>query len=907
MKEVRIITLAILTLLFPLTEKTAFSQESLKILPLGNSITRGTMCTNGDVNYCVDIPPNLAVGYRKRLYKLLDQAGYNIDFIGSEEYGGGSPGMDDDDNAGFAGVKSSALADLIETGKLYYNYPIEPGPYLNYHPAEIILLHIGTNDVYGGLTSVSHVNRLLDAVDDYEASIGKPVLVFVAKIISWQGYDCHTHPGTNSFNTNLAALVQSRKNAGDHLVLVDMECDAGIDYDVHMTDQLHPTIEGYEKMAELWFQEIDNFNSAPMVSQIPNQTKNRGTAFDPIHLDTYVDDFEDQPSDIYWTTIPANPEHFTISIDQSRIATVTPKDPNWSGTETIEFVGTDRGRIIEKLKKSDASSTSFTLNWIPEISGQNSLSTAEETAISIEVSDLILTDQENAPGGLTLELTDGADYNIIGNTVFPGIDFNGTLSVPVKVIMGETESNTWNLQISVSGVNDPPVITGPATEISTKEDSCLILELEMLEVEDTDDNYPHGFTITILPGDNYSFNGLTVCPATDYTGVLEVNVKVNDGEDDSGVFPLEINILASKPVFLLPSNLEAIEDQVYSEGIELDHYDPESFEYSVLEKPEWLEFDATGKVFSGIPENSDVGLNYVVIEAVSPVATADTAFYIEVINVNDPPLISSSPLTTAKSNIPYSYRMIAIDIDPDEVLFYNYVRIPSWAGFSSSKGTLQGTPTRSDVGLHQVSLTVTDGEVTVPQDFIINVEFHNYPPEIITEPKDTAEINTVYTYGIHADDFENDPVSYFVRSKPDWLEFYPATGVLIGTPLEENFGAYLIAMGATDGIDSSFQAYRLEVVLPTSIAREQHQIAKVYPNPASTILSIEIISTASEEDPFVLEIYDISGKKRVEKQFHSDILHLDLTKEKMKSGLYFYRISPGGKPNSGKTGKLLIK
>ena len=66
----------ILLLFTALPKEIVYAQATIRIMPLGNSITRGTMCTNGDIYSCTDIADADAIGYRDRLFNLLTAAGH---------------------------------------------------------------------------------------------------------------------------------------------------------------------------------------------------------------------------------------------------------------------------------------------------------------------------------------------------------------------------------------------------------------------------------------------------------------------------------------------------------------------------------------------------------------------------------------------------------------------------------------------------------------------------------------------------------------------------------------------------------------------------------------------------------------------------------------------------------------
>src|SRR5687768_3870730 len=94
----------------------------------------------------------------------------------------------------------------------------------------------------------------------------------------------------------------------------------------------------------------------------------------------------------------------------------------------------------------------------PKIVGQQTVSVPEEQSVTLAVENLIIefeeepdaTDEEDGP--LSLQVFPGDNYTVTGSTITPGINFNGTLSVPVTVSDGEDISNSYNLLIQVTPV-----------------------------------------------------------------------------------------------------------------------------------------------------------------------------------------------------------------------------------------------------------------------------------------------------------------------------------------------------------------------------------------------------------------------------------------------------------------------
>lgn len=76
---------------------------------------------------------------------------------------------------------------------------------------------------------------------------------------------------------------------------------------------------------------------------------------------------------------------------------------------------------------------------------------------------------------------------------------------------------------------------------------------------------------------------------------------------------------------------------------------------------------------------------------------------------NQPPKISGTPLTAAKTNQSYAFQPTAVDPDGDTVTF-NVSNKPAWASFDTKTGKLAGTPSSSSTGTFSgISIVATDG------------------------------------------------------------------------------------------------------------------------------------------------------------------------------------------------------
>ena len=93
------------------------------------------------------------------------------------------------------------------------------------------------------------------------------------------------------------------------------------------------------------------------------------------------------------------------------------------------------------------------------------------------------------------------------------------------------------------------------------------------------------------------------------------------------------------------------------------------------------------------------------------------------VNINNPPIFTSTQVTSAIQGTPYTYTVTINDENKDQTndsITLSAPVKPSWLTFES--GVLSGTPTlNSHLGDNNVTLRANDGTVDVDQTFVINV------------------------------------------------------------------------------------------------------------------------------------------------------------------------------------------
>ena len=97
-----------------------------------------------------------------------------------------------------------------------------------------------------------------------------------------------------------------------------------------------------------------------------------------------------------------------------------------------------------------------------------------------------------------------------------------------------------------------------------------------------------------------------------------------------------------------------------------------------------------------------------------------STYFTQTNQTNGAPVITSTPVTGATENAKYTYDVDATDPDGDTLIF-SLITNPSGMSISSTYGLISWTPTIAQLGLNNVTVNVSDSNLTVLQSFNISV------------------------------------------------------------------------------------------------------------------------------------------------------------------------------------------
>ena len=147
------------------------------------------------------------------------------------------------------------------------------------------------------------------------------------------------------------------------------------------------------------------------------------------------------------------------------------------------------------------------------------MTTDEDTALPLSVSQLTIEDADS--GTFILTVLPGSNYLVNGTTITPRQDFNGQMTVNVRVSDGVSNSPIFPLQVTVAPINDAPVIAEipDATAVIGQE-----LEVDVVVIE------YFWVTITVDGPQGMEFDDGVITWTPEEAGTFEVVVTATDGQ-----------------------------------------------------------------------------------------------------------------------------------------------------------------------------------------------------------------------------------------------------------------------------------------------------------------------------------------------------------------------------------------
>ena len=545
---------------------------------------------------------------------------------------------------------------------------------------------------------------------------------------------------------------------------------------------------------------VNEVNQAPVLGTIGNKTVTVGQ---PLTFTVTATDAD----------VPANSLTFsatTLPPGASFDATtgLFSWTPGQVGETNLIFTVQDNGTP----SLSDSEAVNITVRAQPNqapVANTDTYSTSEDTVLVITSPGLLGNDTDANNDALTAIPVTGPTHGIISLdtdgrlTYTPDLNFNGADSFTYKANDGTADSNVATVNVTVTAVNDAPVVL--TDSYSTSEDEALVITGPGVLTNDVDvDGNPLAAVLVSGPAHGTltlnASGGFTYTPTANFNGTDSFTYKANDGTVDSNVATVNVTVtlLNDAPVLEVIGNKTVQVGQALTFTINATDADVPAnvLTFSASGLPTGATFDPTTRTFSWTPTVVQVGNSGVTFTVNDGQGGTDSeTITIGVTTVsNANPVLGTIGNRTVDEGQALTFTLSATDADsPTQPLVFSASGLPLGATFDPTTRTFSWTPTEAQgpntfTGL---TFTVNDGQGGTDSETIsITVNQVNQAPVLGTIGNKTVQVGQNLTFTISATDADVpvNALTFSASGLPTGATFDATTRTFSWTPSAGQLG-----------------------------------------------------------------------------------------------------------------------
>ncbi|MBW5415824.1 Ig-like domain-containing protein [Pseudomonas sp. MAG002Y] len=524
------------------------------------------------------------------------------------------------------------------------------------------------------------------------------------------------------------------------------------------------------------------------------------------------------------TVTTASAANGAVTVNPDGTLTYTPKG-NFNGTDTLIYTVSDgNGGLVT----ATVIITVLPVNDLPTVSDR-AASTLEDTPLTLD-----LLEGASDVDGDTLSVTAASALNGVltlssdGTVVYvPNADFNGTDTLTYTISDGNGGLVTATVSITVTPVNDAPVLIGTIVSQSATDAAPFSLgtaayfaDLDSPELSYSANGLPVGLSIdpnTGLISGTLAGNASSSAPDGRYS--ITVTAQDDQGAQVSQQFTLTVSNLL--PITAGASLITA-EDTPYTGQLVATDIDGDALSFSVIEGPAHgiLLLSEEGR-FTYIPEadyNGTDGFTYQVQDADGAVTRAMIIFTIT--PVNDAPVAAShSAVTPEDTPVRIDVLADARDVDGDTLTVTTASALNGTVSLNTD-GTLLYTPEANFNGVDTVTYTITDRYgSTVTATVTVTVTPINDAPVASPSTATTLEDTPLrLDVTANASDVDGDRLTVVSASATNGSVSLAVDGTLLYTPNADFRGSDTLTYTLSDGNGGTVTSTVLITVTPVNDA-----------------------------------------------------------------------------------------
>ncbi|UCE74878.1 MAG: putative Ig domain-containing protein, partial [Methanomassiliicoccales archaeon] len=366
----------------------------------------------------------------------------------------------------------------------------------------------------------------------------------------------------------------------------------------------------------------------------------------------------------------------------------------------------------------------------------------------------------------------------------------------VNVSVNDGNGGIVSLNYTLTVNNTPP-------SLSTTPDQDAVEDILHLDGFNCDDDGEGNIVYSLLTNATWlSLNPdtgiLSGTPDNTHVGSYWVNVTVDDGNGGSDSINYSLTVYNVPPDITSTPDDSAFEDSPHIDDFDSTDEGQGDIVYTLMTNATWLNIVPQTGVLSGTPDNTQVGSYWVNVTVDDGNGGSDSVNYTLWV-INTPPTITTTPIPVVTQDIPHYDNFDCID-DGQGIIVYSMLTNATWLYFNSTTGELNGTPNNTHLGWSWVNVSVTDGNGGMDyKNYTLTVDDVNDPPIITTPDLEFAEEDSLYSVDYEYIDIDDPSVTWQLQTNSSWLSIDPNTGVLWGTPENDDVGSCWVNITVNDG------------------------------------------------------------------------------------------------------------